>query len=128
VLVELRRSATAGVSESCAGNATVCTPSVSTTVSSPSRSASENASPIVCTGPAGTPAAVSSSRHSSRVRAASRSSIAARTWSRCRTRLSFVGEPRELAVVAGEDHQVAVRGSVGRKGLDARVRVAEPLW
>jgi hypothetical protein len=116
----------------------VCTPSVSTTVSSPSRSASENASPIVCTGPAGTPAAVSSSRHSSRVRAASRSSIAARTWSRCRTRLSFValvglepdrgGEPRELAVVAGEDHQVAVRGSVGRKGLDARVRVAEQLW
>jgi hypothetical protein len=36
--------ATAGVSESCAGNATVRTPSVSTTVSSPSRSASENAS------------------------------------------------------------------------------------
>ena len=78
MLAEVRRpaTATAGVSERCAGNATVRTPSVSTT-SSPSESASENASSIVCTGPAGTPAAASASRHSARVRAASRASSGA---------------------------------------------------
>jgi hypothetical protein len=38
-----------------------------------------------------------------------------------------LGERRELAVVAGADHQLAVGGAVGGERLDARVDVAEPL-
>ena len=93
--------------------------------SSPSAAASENASSIVCTGPAGTPAAVSRSRHSrARPRREARFEQRRAAPSRCRTRSSFEAnrssatssgspsasrQPLELPVVAGEHHQVAVR-------------------
>src|SRR5215211_5576618 len=41
-------------------------------------------------------------------------------------RADRAAEARELALVADADHQVAVRGAVGREGRDARMVVAEP--
>ena len=127
VLVEVRRAAAdaAGVSERRAGNATVRTPSISSTTSRPSSTASENASATSSTGPAGTPPE-QRSRQSPRVLAASDAPRAApRSSPRFATRASLVAnegrrrapgapiasaQPPELAVVAGADHQVAVRG------------------
>ena len=103
-------------------------------------SASENASSIVCTGPAGTPDGASALRATRPASACASARlergaqlVAVRDAALVRREALVgelgsaerLGEPPELRVVPGADHQLAVGGAVGRERLDARVHVAE---